>query len=162
MNYNKTLSNCYQIVINKQVKSTLGAIDSRGTISPASRAAVADSSRGISRAIYALLSASFIFSGMNSSNAVDNSKDVEMYKLYTHIKLMNAKEYRCVELLWNAESKWNPKANNKKSTAYGIPQLLKLKENNPYIQIDLGLKYISKRYGSTCKAWAKHKAVGHY
>jgi len=99
---------------------------------------------------------------MNSSNAVDNSKDIEMYKVYTHMKLMNAKEFRCVELLWNAESKWNPKANNKKSTAFGIPQLLKLKETDPYLQIDLGLKYISKRYGSTCKAWAKHKAVGHY
>ena len=162
MNYNKMLSNCYQIVINKQAKSTLGAIDSRGTISPASRAAVAECSRGISRGFYALLTASFIFSGMTTSNAHDLSKDVEMYKVYTHIKLMNAKEFRCVELLWNAESKWNPKANNKKSTAYGIPQLLKMTETNPYSQIDLGLRYISKRYGSTCKAWAKHKAVGHY
>ena len=138
------------------------SIDSTATISLGSRAANADSSRRISRAIYALLSASFIFSGMNSSNAVDNSKDVEMYKLYTHIKLMNAKEFRCVELLWNAESKWNPKANNKKSTAFGIPQLLKMTETNPYLQIDLGLKYIDKRYGSTCKAWDRFKKVKHY
>jgi len=162
MNYNKTLSNCYKTVIKNPVSRTLGAIDLVGTISPASRAATRNSSRGISRANYALLTASLIFSGMNSSNAVDNSKDIEMYKVYTHMKLMNAKEFRCVELLWNAESKWNPKANNKKSTAFGIPQLLKLKETDPYLQIDLGLKYIAKRYGSTCKAWAKHKAVGHY
>ena len=138
------------------------SIDSRCRLSLVSRAATRDSSWRCPRGIYCLLAATFIFSGMTTSNAHDLSKDVEMYKLYTHIKLMNAKEYRCVELLWNAESHWNSKANNKKSTAFGIPQLLKMTETNPYLQIDLGLRYISKRYGSTCKAWAKHKAVGHY
>ena len=137
-------------------------IDLGGTISPASRAATRNSSRGILRGLYCLLTATLIFTGMTRSDAHDLSKDVEMYKVYTHIKLMNTKEFRCVELLWNAESKWNPKANNKKSTAYGIPQLLKLTETNPYLQIDLGLKYINKRYGSTCKAWDRFKAVGHY
>lgn len=137
-------------------------IDIGGTISPASRAALRNSSRGILRGIYCLLTATLIFTGMNTSNAEVISKDVEMYKIYTHIKLMNAKEFRCVELLWNSESKWNPKANNKKSTAFGIPQLLKLKETNPYLQIDLGLKYIAKRYGSTCKAWDRFKKVKHY
>ena len=137
-------------------------IDSSGTISLASRAANADSSRGISRGVYCLLAATFILSGMTTSNAHDLSKDIEMYKVYTHIKLMNAKEFRCVELLWNAESKWNPKSNNKKSTAFGIPQLLKMTETNPYLQIDLGLKYIAKRYGSTCKAWDRFKKVKHY
>jgi len=137
-------------------------IDIGGTISPASRAALRNSSRGILRGIYCLLTATLIFTGMNTTNAEVISKDVEMYKIYTHIKLMNAKEFRCVELLWNSESKWNPKANNKKSTAFGIPQLLKLKETNPYLQIDLGLKYIAKRYGSTCKAWDRFKKVKHY
>ena len=137
-------------------------IDSSGTISPASRAATRNSSRGILRGLYCLLTATLILSGMTTSNAHDLSKDIEMYKVYTHIKLMNAKEFRCVELLWNAESHWNPRANNKKSTAYGIPQLLKMKETNPYLQIDLGLKYIHKRYGSACKAWDRFKAVGHY
>ena len=138
------------------------SIDSNATLSLGLRAANADSSLRRSRGFYCLLAATFILSGMTTSNAHDLSKDIEIYKVYTHIKLMNAKEYRCVELLWNAESHWNPRANNKKSTAYGIPQLLKMTETNPYLQIDLGLKYISKRYGSTCKAWAKHKAVGHY
>ena len=142
--------------------SSIDAIDTGATISLASRAANADSSRGISRGVYCLLAATFILSGMTTSNAHDLSKDVEMYKVYTHIKLMNAKEFRCVELLWNAESKWNPKANNKKSSAFGIPQLLKLTETNPYLQIDLGLKYISARHKTPCQAWEKFKAVGHY
>ena len=138
------------------------SIDSRYRLSLVSRAANADSSQRRSRGLYCLLTATLILSGMTTSNAHDLSKDVEMYKVYTHIKLMNAKEFRCVELLWNAESKWNPKANNKKSTAFGIPQLLKMTETNPYLQIDLGLKYIEKRYGSTCKAWDRFKKVKHY
>jgi len=141
---------------------SIDVLDTGITISLGSRAALRNSSRRISRGIYCLLTATLIFTGMTRSDAHDLSKDIEMYKVYTHIKLMNAKEFRCVELLWNAESKWNPKANNKKSTAFGIPQLLKLKENDPYLQIDLGLKYIAKRYGSTCKAWDRFKKVKHY
>ena len=138
------------------------SIDTTATLSLGLRAANADSSLRRSRGFYCLLAATFILSGMTTSNAHDLSKDVEMYKVYTHIKLMNAKEFRCVELLWNAESKWNPKANNKKSTAFGIPQLLKLTETNPYLQIDLGLKYISSRHKTPCQAWAYFKKVKHY
>ena len=138
------------------------SIDSNATLSLGLRAANADSSLRRSRGFYCLLAATFIFSGMTTSNAHDLSKDIEMYKVYTHMKLMNAKEFRCVELLWNAESKWNPKANNKKSTAFGIPQLLKMTETNPYLQIDLGLKYISSRHKTPCQAWAYFKKVKHY
>ena len=138
------------------------SIDVNATLSLGSRAANADSSRRRSRGLYCLLTATLIFTGMNTSNAHDLSKDIEIYKVYTHIKLMNAKEYRCIELLWNAESKWNPEANNKKSTAFGIPQLLKLTETNPYLQIDLGLKYIKSRHQTPCQAWAYFKKVKHY
>ena len=101
---------------------------------------------------------------VNSPNAiaVNTARDVNNYKLYAHIKLKDAKQYRCLELLWNKESRWDPRADNPKSTAYGIPQLLKLKAEDPYIQIDLGLKYINHRYGTVCKAWSYHKRTGHY
>jgi len=90
------------------------------------------------------------------------NKEIENYKLYTHIKLTNHNEYLCLEQLWMLESKWNPKANNKRSSAYGIPQLLKLKTNDPYKQIDAGLKYISARHSTPCKALAFHKKHGYY
>jgi hypothetical protein len=101
---------------------------------------------------------------VNSPNAVavNTARDVNNYKLYAHIKLHNAIEYRCLELLWNKESRWNPRADNPKSTAYGIPQLLKLKARDPYTQIDLGLKYIKHRYLTPCKALDFHKRTGHY
>ena len=88
---------------------------------------------------------------------------IDAYKIYAHIKIGDYKEFRCIEKLWTKESNWRPKAKNPNSTAYGIPQLLKMKETNPYKQIDLGLRYIDKRYkGSACKALAHHKKRGWY
>jgi len=102
---------------------------------------------------------------MGITPAKANDPNVESYKLYAHMKLLNDKQYRCLVTLWRLESKWNPKAKNPKSSAFGIPQLLKMTETNPYKQIDLGIKYIThhKLYkGDMCKALDRHKKVGHY
>ena len=97
--------------------------------------------------------------------AIANDPNKELYKLYAHMKLGDDKAYRCLVTLWRLESNWSPTAANKHSSAFGIPQLLKMKETNPYKQIDLGLKYINhhKLYkGDVCKALDRHKKVGHY
>jgi hypothetical protein len=109
-----------------------------------------------------LLAALCVFSNTPSAIAVNTAKDVNNYKLYAHMKLKDAKEYRCLELLWMRESRWDPRADNPKSSAYGIPQLLKLKVLDPYLQIDLGLKYIKHRHLTPCKAWDYHRKTGHY
>jgi len=98
--------------------------------------------------------------GITPANAYNPSK--ENYKIYAHLKLLDDKQYRCLVTLWRIESQWSPTAKNKKSSAYGIPQLLKMTERNPYKQIDLGLKYIAYRYGNPCKALDHHKKIGHY
>jgi hypothetical protein len=107
---------------------------------------------------------SILVTAFNNNAYAINNNDIEKekYKLYSHIKLTNHRQYLCLEQLWYLESKWNPRADNKHSTAYGIPQLLKLKVNNPYMQIDAGLKYIAHRYGTPCKALAYHLKTGHY
>jgi Transglycosylase SLT domain len=74
----------------------------------------------------------------------------------------NATQFGCLDRLWTAESGWNPAAQNPHSTAYGIPQFLNStwastgtkKTSNPYRQIDAGLIYIHKRYGTPCGAWS--------
>ena len=109
-----------------------------------------------------LLAGLLLFSNMPASQAINTYRDKENYKLYAHIKLLNAKQYRCLEILWNKESRWDPRADNPKSSAYGIPQLLKMKELDPFKQIDLGLKYISKRHNTPCKALDYHNRKGHY
>lgn len=108
-----------------------------------------------------LLGALFVFTAASIKPAY--SSDIEMYKLYAHMKVLNDKQYRCLHTLWYLESKWSPTARNPKSTAFGIPQLLKMTETDPFKQIDLGIKYINHRYkGSACKALATHKSKGHY
>jgi hypothetical protein len=109
-----------------------------------------------------LLAALFVFGNTTNAIAVNTTKDKDNYKLYAHMKVISAKQYRCLELLWNNESRWDPRAANPKSSAYGIPQMLRLKILDPYRQIDMGLKYISHRYQTPCKAWAHHQVKGHY
>ena len=109
-----------------------------------------------------LLAALCVFSNTPNASAVSTTADKDRYKLYAHMKLVSAKEYRCLELLWMRESRWDPRANNPKSSAYGIPQLLRLKVLDPYMQIDLGLKYIQHRHKTPCKAWAYYLKTGHY
>ena len=110
-----------------------------------------------------VLPSSLVIASINNAYAINNNDiEKEKYKLYSHIKLTNHKQYLCLEKLWHIESRWDYRADNKHSTAYGIPQLLKLKVLDPYLQIDLGLKYITHRHSTPCKAWAYHLKTGHY
>jgi hypothetical protein len=77
-------------------------------------------------------------------------------------------QWTYVDLLWSAESGWNPLAVNPKSGAYGIPQSLPADKmasagsdwvTNPLTQIEWGLQYIATRYGTPQAAWA-HEAIG--
>ena len=75
----------------------------------------------------------------------------------------NFEQFYCLDEIVYKESRWNPKAKNPKSSAYGLFQILKSKEKDPIKQIDLGLKYLDRRYdGCACKALAHHKAKGWY
>ena len=109
-----------------------------------------------------LLAGLLLFSNMPASQAINTPRDKENYKLYAHIKLTNAKQYRCLEILWNRESRWDPRADNPKSSAFGIPQMLKMKELDPFKQIDLGLKYITHKPRTPCRALAFHNQKGWY
>lgn len=83
----------------------------------------------------------------------------------------NERQYICLSQLWTKESNWNYKARNKKSGAHGIPQALPAAKmnvvstdwrTNPVTQIRWGLRYISVRYETPCKALAKHKRSNWY
>jgi hypothetical protein len=81
------------------------------------------------------------------------------------------KEYTCLNTLWTKESNWNYKARNKSSGAHGIAQALPASKmnvvstdwrTNPVTQIRWGLRYITIRYETPCKALAKHKRSNYY
>jgi hypothetical protein len=72
-------------------------------------------------------------------------------------------QMQCLIRLWNQESGWRLDAYNTSSGAYGIPQSLPAQkmasagpdwETNADTQINWGLGYIKRAYGSPCGAWA--------
>ena len=87
--------------------------------------------------------------------------NTNQYKLYAHSRIIDAKQYRCLELLWTKESNWNPDSRN--GSHYGIPQLRnsKLRSKDAYTQIDWGLRYLADRYSNPCNAWAFFKTNGY-
>ena len=83
-------------------------------------------------------------------------------------KGVDLRQWRCLDMLWTKESHFNPKAHNKKTGAYGIAQFLpktwgsRKRTSNVKTQVEYGLKYIDKRYGSPCAAWNHHRKHGWY
>lgn len=80
-------------------------------------------------------------------------------------------QWTWLDRLWLRESRWNTRAENPSSGAYGIPQALpgsKMSSvardwrTNPITQIRWGLGYIKGRYGSPCGAWAHSESHGWY
>ena len=84
------------------------------------------------------------------------------YRQYAFIQLNDLDEFYCIDELWHKESRWKPDAKNPHSSAYGIPQILGMKEKNGMKQVLIGLKYVKHRYDTPCKALAHHKAKGWY
>jgi hypothetical protein len=75
----------------------------------------------------------------------------------------NQQEIRCLVTLWTRESRLDHLADNPRSTAYGIAQLLRERSSQPSIQILHGIRYLNNRYeGNACRAIAFHNRRGWY
>lgn len=72
------------------------------------------------------------------------------------------KQWTCISKLFTAESRFDQFADNPKSSAYGIGQVLGEKSSVPEIQILRAYNYIEHRYLTPCKAWSFHMRKGHY
>jgi hypothetical protein len=103
--------------------------------------------------------------------APSDASSKQAYKDYALQQLGgDATQMSCLDQLWEAESGWDPNAQNPTSTAYGIPQFLDStwastgieKTSDPYRQIDAGLIYIKNRYGTPCEAWSFHQENNWY
>jgi len=72
-------------------------------------------------------------------------------------------EWKALSKLWGKESAWNHLADNPKSSAYGIAQVLNTKPGTPApLQIERGLAYIDHRYGKPSIAWSHWRKHGWY
>jgi len=84
--------------------------------------------------------------------------------------MVSVEEYVALHELIMRESSWNPDARNRKSTAYGLGQLLDQtwdlvgieKSDDFRIQLIAAHKYVMQRYGSWVKALEHHKQNGWY
>ena len=83
----------------------------------------------------------------------------------------NEAQFACLDSLWTKESHWNYKAHNYRSGAHGIAQALPAEKmsvvgtdwrTNPVTQIRWGIRYITMRYDTPCKAWSKWKSHRFY
>ena len=89
------------------------------------------------------------------------AKEVAKIKVFSMFN--SNRQWKALEELWYIESRWDYTADNPKSSAYGIPQLLNMDPRTPMVkQIDLGLKYIKHRYKTPVRALAFHKRHGWY
>jgi hypothetical protein len=102
----------------------------------------------------------FIFCFLKDySVAANNAK--QAYKQYAWIQLnYDIDEFDCLDLLYTAESQWNPNARN--GSHYGIPQGRSkwLMKADPYAQIRWGIKYNINRHGTMCAAYEHYKRKG--
>ena len=80
-------------------------------------------------------------------------------------------QFSCYDKIIMRESRWDERADNPTSSAYGIPQALPGKRmasegadwrTSPATQIKWGLKYVQQRYGTPCNAWSFKRAHGWY
>lgn len=91
------------------------------------------------------------------------TKNRELARQMANAYGWTGKEWSCLGKLWSKESAFRHDLPNKQgSSAYGIAQLLGEKSTVPAVQITRGMKYISKRYDTPCKAWTFFKKYGYH
>lgn len=104
--------------------------------------------------------------GPSSPTSHPSGSSVQDYQNYAKSQLAQygwgPQEFDALKTLWEHESSWDPTAHNP-SGAHGIPQFMPYTQpyynaagNDPYSQIDQGLKYIKERYKSPSGAWAQY------
>jgi Transglycosylase SLT domain len=85
-------------------------------------------------------------------------------------ELLTKEQYSCLNKLLSKESSWRPEAQNPKSSASGIGQMLSstyknlgMKKTDAGVsQLVATLAYISRRHVTPCNAWDHFKSKGWY
>lgn len=126
------------------------------------RAAVAGSSQGRNRLMGKVCAITALLSITTTLEANAANYSIDHLKLYAHSRILDYKEFQCFNRIITKESKWSYTAKN--GSHYGLGQMRSThyRDLDPFRQIDATLKYITKRYGTSCKAWAFHQERNYY
>jgi hypothetical protein len=107
-----------------------------------------------------VLAALLSITSISESSAANYS--IDHLKLYAHSRLLDYQEFQCFNKIITKESRWSYVAHN--GSHYGLGQMRSkhYRDLDPFRQIDASIAYITKRYGSTCKALTFHGKHGYY
>ena len=72
------------------------------------------------------------------------------------------KQWACIDYIFTKEARYDHLADNKKSSAFGIGQVLGETSKDPTVQILRAYRYITHRYGTPCRAKYYHLRYNHY
>lgn len=86
------------------------------------------------------------------------------------LRIFGPTQYACANTIFIAESHWQPTAQSKISTAYGIAQFLDrtwknvgiAKTSDPFTQVRAAKIYMDGTFGSACQALTYRQAHGYY
>lgn len=107
-----------------------------------------------------LMATTLIAALLTIINTAPSKANVDMnLKLYAY-NLMSWEEFQCFNWLIHYESRWNPKARN--GSHYGLGQMRSTwyRDLSPRGQVRASIKYISHRYGDSCKALSHFERKG--
>lgn len=172
VNYNKTLPNCYKVVIKAWAWFTREGLAwgvYAGSIQPTQDLTVLTKNECLSildnkkikiKKRLLLITSLIALLGASPANAAAYS--VDHLKLYAHSRLLDYKEFQCFNKIITKESRWSYTARN--GSHYGLGQMRSThyRDLDPYRQIDATIRYNHKRYLTQCKAWAFHLKHGYY
>ena len=126
------------------------------------RAAIAVSSQGRKQ----LMGAVYVLAAITSITSIPNSQannySIDHLKLYAHSRILDYKEFQCFNRIITKESRWSYTARNGSHRGLGQMRSEHYGNLDPFRQIDATLKYITNRYGTSCKAWAFHQERNYY
>jgi hypothetical protein len=126
------------------------------------RAAEAGSSQERKIGLGAAIALTATLSITSIPEATAKSYSIDHLKLYSHSRIINYKEFQCFNKIITKESRWNYLAKNGSHFGLGQMRSKHYRDLDPYRQIDATLKYITNRYGTSCKAWAFHQERNYY
>jgi hypothetical protein len=109
-----------------------------------------------------LLLITSLIAPIGASPAHSAAYSVDQLKLYAHSRLLNYDQFICFNKIITKESRWSYTARN--HSHYGLGQMRSTwyRDLDPYRQIDATIRYVTKRYKTSCKAWEFHQDRGYF
>jgi hypothetical protein len=105
-----------------------------------------------------LMATTLIAALITINNQIPSKANMNL-KLYAY-NLLSWEEFQCFNWIIHKESRWDPLAKN--GSHYGLGQMRSTwyRDLSPQGQIKASIKYISHRYGDSCKALAHLERKG--